>query len=97
MTSSSKKTLKPKTGGACINNNSSVIDNPAAKTANINNPSSLPPVSLPKQGTGYYNNVGIGATATLLGTPIYDNADINLNNAELSPTVDSYGIFNQRN
>ena len=94
MTSTSQKRIK--SGGAyCINNNSAVIDNPAAKTANMNNPSSVPPLTLPKPGTGYYNNVGISsAAAYLLGTSIYDGNGINLNSAS-TDGVDTYGIFNQ--
>ena len=90
------KTIKSKTGGACINNANMVIDNPAARSANANNPSSLPPMTLPKDGTGYFNNLGVDSAAHLLGANLFNNQIFGSLNSVSHPDLPKdIAIFNK--
>jgi hypothetical protein len=101
MTSKTNKHRKTRNnknrfGGACINNNNMIIDNPAAKSANANNPSALPPTSLPNNGTGYFNNPGVNSAAHLLGANLFKNAIYGSLNSVSHPDLPKdISIFNE--
>lgn len=97
MTFKTRKSKNSKTvGGACINNNNMTIDNPAAKAANANNPSTLPPMKLPSDGTGYFNNLGVDNAAHLLGANLFNNAIYGSLNSVSHPDLPKdIAIFNK--